>query len=125
MARTTKAAQAERETELEWMRKHLQPGDTLFTILDHVSSSGMSRNIRFVILTCHDEKPVQLHPNYAAEKILGYRAEEALGKNLHTLLAPSRYYAAHHAAFPEFFRTGQGKAVGKTVELSALHKDGR
>ena len=25
MARTTKAAQAERETELEWMRKHLQP----------------------------------------------------------------------------------------------------
>ena len=73
MARTTKAAQAERETELEWMRKHLQPGDTLFTILDHVSSSGMSRNIRFVILTCHDGKPVQLHPNYAAEKILGYR----------------------------------------------------
>ena len=73
MARTTKAAQAERETELEWMRKHLQPGDTLFTILDHVSSSGMSRNIRFVILTCHDGKPVQLHSNYAAEKILGYR----------------------------------------------------
>jgi PAS domain S-box-containing protein len=63
--------------------------------------------------------------NPASEKILGYRAEEALGKNLHTLLAPSRYYAAHHAAFPEFVRTGHGEAVGKTVELSALRKDGQ
>jgi PAS domain S-box-containing protein len=63
--------------------------------------------------------------NPAAEAILGYRAEEALGKNLHTLLAPLRYHAAHHAAFPEFIRTGHGDAVGKTVELSALRKDGR
>ena len=62
--------------------------------------------------------------NPASEKILGYRAEEALGKNLHTLLAPLRYQAAHQAAFPEFVRTGCGKAVDKVVELSALRKDG-
>lgn len=63
--------------------------------------------------------------NPASEKIFGYCAAEALGKDLHTLLAPLRFHAAHQAALPEFSRSGHGKAIGKTLELSALHKDGR
>jgi len=63
--------------------------------------------------------------NPAAESILGYRSEEALGQTLHNLLAPERYLEAHRAAFPEFVRTGRGNAVGKTVELLARRKDGR
>ena len=63
--------------------------------------------------------------NPAAERILGYSSAEALGKDLHGLLAPKRYLEAHHAAFPEFLRTGRGAAVGKTLELHAVRKDGR
>ncbi len=63
--------------------------------------------------------------NPAAELILGYKAEEVLGKNLHNLLVPPHYIERHHAAFPAFARTGAGNAVGKTVELSALRKDGK
>jgi len=63
--------------------------------------------------------------NPAAEEILGYRPEEAIGKNLHDLLAPGRYQAAHLAAFPEFRRTGRGEAVGTTLDLFAKRKDGR
>src|SRR5580658_5553 len=63
--------------------------------------------------------------NPAAESILGYGAEEAIGKHLHTLLTPERYLAAHRAAYPEFLRTGRGNAIGKTVELAARRKDGR
>lgn len=62
--------------------------------------------------------------NPAAEKILGYTREEALGQNLHRLLVPMRYMAAHTAAFREFARTGQGPAVGRTLEMSARRKDG-
>ena len=62
--------------------------------------------------------------NPSAERILGYRAEEALGMNLHQLLAPTRFHVAHHAAFPGFLKTGQGAAVGKTLELVAARKDG-
>jgi PAS domain S-box-containing protein len=62
--------------------------------------------------------------NPAAERIFGYTKEEALGKDLHLLLAPVRYHEAHRAAFPEFLRTGSGGAVGKTLELHALRKDG-
>ena len=63
--------------------------------------------------------------NPAAETILGYSNEEAIGQNLHSLLVPERYLAAHHATFPEFLRTGRGGAIGSTVELSARRKDGR
>ena len=62
--------------------------------------------------------------NPAAEHILGYDAHEALGKNLHNLLAPERYLAEHREALPEFLLTGQGNAVGKTLDLFARRKDG-
>ena len=63
--------------------------------------------------------------NPAAIRIFGYAREEAIGRNLHDLIAPQRYLAAHCAAFPEFQRTGHGEAVGKTLELSALTKAGK
>ena len=62
--------------------------------------------------------------NRAAETIFGWSANEALGRNLHDLIAPSRYHPAHHAAFGAFQKTGTGGAIGKTVELSALRRDG-
>ncbi len=63
--------------------------------------------------------------NKAAERIFGYSAAEAVGKNLHQLLAPTRYHAAHAEAFEHFRKTGDGNAVGATLELTACHKSGR
>jgi diguanylate cyclase (GGDEF)-like protein/PAS domain S-box-containing protein len=63
--------------------------------------------------------------NPAAERIFGYTSAEALGQNLHLLIVPSRYLAVHHAAFPIFQQTGQGAAVGKTLDLEARRKDGK
>jgi len=62
--------------------------------------------------------------NTAAERIFGHSSTEALGKNLHALITPPRYHAAHHAAFPAFLKTGKGNAVGKTLDMEALRKDG-
>jgi two-component system sensor histidine kinase/response regulator len=62
--------------------------------------------------------------NPAAERILGYKSSEALGKKLHTFIVPPRYQEAHNAAFPQFQRDGRGSAVGKTIDLSAIRKDG-
>ena len=63
--------------------------------------------------------------NPAAAQILGYPAEEALGQDLHRLLAPARFHAAHQEAFANFQRSGRGAAIDKTVELAARRKDGR
>lgn len=62
--------------------------------------------------------------NPAAEHIFGYTREEALGRELHPLLAPERYHDAHYKAFPVFQRTGRGNAIGKTLGLQARRKDG-
>lgn len=62
--------------------------------------------------------------NEAAEKLFGYIREEAIGHNLHTMLTPLRFREAHLRAFPHFQQTGQGAAVGRTLELAGLRKDG-
>ncbi|HOO90604.1 MAG TPA: PAS domain S-box protein, partial [Syntrophales bacterium] len=63
--------------------------------------------------------------NPAAERILGYTSSEAIGQNLHALLAPPHYHKAHHTSFPLFQQKGQGVAVGKTIDLEAIRKDGK
>nr|WP_320115802.1 PAS domain S-box protein [uncultured Desulfuromonas sp.] len=63
--------------------------------------------------------------NPAATQIFGYTADEALGQNLHQLLASPQHIKAHLAAFPEFLRNGSGAAINNTVELSAICKDRR
>ncbi|MET4001122.1 HD domain-containing phosphohydrolase [Marinobacterium sp. MBR-109] len=62
--------------------------------------------------------------NPAARQMFGYTAEEAMGNNLHALLTPERYRAAAEAGWKAFSKTGTGKAVGQTVELEGLHRDG-
>jgi two-component system, cell cycle sensor histidine kinase and response regulator CckA len=62
--------------------------------------------------------------NPAAERTLGYTSDEAIGKNLHQLIAPQRYHEAHHTAFDMFKQTGQGNAINSTLELEACRKDG-
>ena len=62
--------------------------------------------------------------NPAAEKIFGYSSSEALGKEMHTFLAPQRYYEDYRKGLLHFRETGQGSAVGKTLELDAIRKGG-
>lgn len=62
--------------------------------------------------------------NAAAEAIFGYTAEEALGKEVHRFLAPPRFYPAYQKAFEHFRHSGEGAAVGKTLELAAVRKNG-
>lgn len=69
-----------------------------------------------------DDKGVIYTWNTAAERIFGYKSSEAIGKNLHQLLAPAKYHTAHHSGFEEFLKSGKGNAIGKTIELFALRK---
>jgi hypothetical protein len=68
MTKQQRTEQAEAVTQL---REWLKPGDTVHTILDHVSASGMSRDIRVVILSCADNRAFALHPNHSVRVALG------------------------------------------------------
>jgi PAS domain S-box-containing protein len=61
--------------------------------------------------------------NPAAERLFGWSGEEAVGKNLHELIAPERFLDAYRRAFPHFRATGRGAAVGRTIELWGTRKD--
>ncbi len=69
----TKVQKQERDEAIARLREWVKPGDTVYTILRHVSRSGMQREIGIVVN--HDGH--MLHPNHAVSKACGYR----LGKN--------------------------------------------
>ncbi len=60
----------------------------------------------------------------AGEEMFGYREEDVLGRRLHRFLAPDRYLKGFMQAFDAFQLTGEGDAVGRTIELAACHRDG-
>ncbi|MFH1010889.1 MAG: PAS domain S-box protein [bacterium] len=62
--------------------------------------------------------------NPAAEEIFGHTSDEAVGKEMHTLMAPTKYHEAYKKGFSVFRETGQGAAIGKTLELEAIRKNG-
>jgi PAS domain S-box-containing protein len=62
--------------------------------------------------------------NPAAERIFGYTRDEAIGKHLHTLLAPERFRSVYQKGLSYFQKTGQGGALGKTLKLEAIRKNG-
>jgi PAS domain S-box-containing protein len=62
--------------------------------------------------------------NKAASAMLQYAPGEVLGKNLHELIAPEKYMEAHRAGFNKFLESGEGAAIGQTLELEARRKDG-
>jgi len=63
--------------------------------------------------------------NAAATRIFGYKEEEALGRDVHQLIAAPCYRVQCGEAVRWFRESGQGAAVGKTLELIGVHKDGR
>lgn len=72
-----------------------------------------------------DDSGTLVYWNPAAERILGYSADEAIGQPMHELLAPQRYRQAAIQGFDAFRSTGQGPVIGRTIEVEALHQDGR
>jgi hypothetical protein len=69
----TKAQQKERDEARTELRKHIKPGDTVYTVLHHVSRSGMQREIGVVLLSCDNGEIISLHPNYLVSKALSIR----------------------------------------------------
>ena len=62
--------------------------------------------------------------NPAATRLFGYRESQALGRNIHELLAPAPLRGSAHDALRVFRQTGEGRMVGRVVEVEAQRADG-
>lgn len=102
--------QTEKADAIARLREWIKPGDTVYTILDHVSASGMSRAIRVVLAsvdrrcivcgasipneTVCPEHPLSAavstvshsHPNYAVGRALGLRHWKRNGREQDALV---------------------------------------
>ncbi len=63
--------------------------------------------------------------NHRAETAFGWSRQEILGKNLAQTIIPSEYREAHRKGMEHYLKTQEGPVLGRTVELPALHRDGR
>jgi diguanylate cyclase (GGDEF)-like protein/PAS domain S-box-containing protein len=62
--------------------------------------------------------------NRKAEEIFGWSHDEAVGRTLAGTIIPRRYRDAHQRGLARYIETGDGRLIGKAVELAALHRDG-
>lgn len=85
--------------------------------------SAITESAQEAIVMIDDEGRV-VYWNRAAERITGYVRLEALGGNIITLMVPERFRETQQRALAHFRATGEGAAVGRTLELVALHKNG-
>ena len=63
--------------------------------------------------------------NPKAEIIFGFTREEIKGKTLTETIIPPQYRHAHSKGMERFLASGSGPILNKTVEVTALHKNGR
>jgi PAS domain S-box-containing protein len=71
-----------------------------------------------------DEQGRVTYVNPAAERIFGYRAGEIEGRELAETLVPTSLRDAHRRGFARYLATGQGRILGRRIEISAMRADG-
>jgi PAS domain S-box-containing protein len=62
--------------------------------------------------------------NPLAEKTLGWSREEVLGRSLADTIIPERYREPHRRGLARFLESGEGPALNRRFEMTALHRDG-
>jgi PAS domain S-box-containing protein len=62
--------------------------------------------------------------NHAAETTFGYRADEAVGREMAEMIVPPTLRAAHRKGLARFVETGRAVVLDRRLELTGMHKNG-
>ncbi len=106
----------QRTDELEKRSAALAESEEKFRLVSSAANDA-------IVIIDSDERVIYCNP--AAVGMLGYACAEAMGMNLHQLIAPERFRDHAHRGFKQFRADGTGNFIGKTLELSAIRKDGQ
>lgn len=101
-------------SDFEIARENLHTSEARFRAISESAMDG--------IITI-DANGTIVQCNSAAVREFGYEEGELLGRTVRDLVPPS-HLAAHTAGLAAFRATGAAPAVGKALELPALHRDG-
>lgn len=85
-------------------------------------ASVLETSLEAIITADENMRVVEWNP--AAERIFGYTAAEAYGREIVDLIVPPSMKAAHNEGYRRYVATGQARVMGRRTELPALRKDG-
>jgi PAS domain S-box-containing protein len=63
--------------------------------------------------------------NPKAEAIFGWSSAEVIGMPVSSVIVPQRFQEAHNSGMQRHLRTGEVRVLNKTIEVPALHRNGR
>jgi PAS domain S-box-containing protein len=83
------------------------------------------------ILDCALDGVITMNPegritefNHAAERMFGYDRAQVIGKTIAETIVPPALREQHRRGLARYLATGEGKVVGRRVELTGLRADG-
>ena len=76
------------------------------------------------VVTC-DTKSRILVWNSGAERLFGWKAEEAIGMHLAETIIPEEMREAHNRGMAHYLQTGDGPVLGQRIEVEAIDRNGR
>ncbi len=93
--------------------------------LDQVTQrlQALSATANDAVITIGEDSRV-VDWNAAAERMFGWRREEAIGSDLAELIVPPAHRAEHMAGIGRFLRDGSARIFGRRVETTAVRRDG-
>jgi len=92
--------------------------------LDPILFQGMADAARDTVILMDDDGMV-VYANPALTTLLGYTPDELLGRHLHDTLVPPMQRTQAHKGLAAFRHSGLGPMLGRTLELTAIHKNGQ
>lgn len=98
-------------------------GGVLTTRWTHALAQGILDSSPDSILAMNS-KGIVVEYNAAAERTFGYRREEALGKELASLIIPPSLRDQHRAGLANYLTSGEGAFTGQRVDTIAMRSDG-
>ena len=75
------------------------------------------------VISCDDRGHVTYF-NTSAERTFGYRATEAVGRDLADVIIPASLRDAHRRGLARYLKTGASTILGRRLELTAMRADG-
>lgn len=108
-------ATAEREEAVAELRAAIKPGDTVYTILRHVSRSGMQRSIDVVTMKNNEPRPW----SYTVAKAMGYNLDKDGALKVGGCGMDMGFHIVHSLGYALF---GEEAEKGNTRAATALRK---
>jgi PAS domain S-box-containing protein len=87
------------------------------------TSAIMESSLDPIVAMDHEGRVLEFNP--AAERTFGHTRADVVGEELAGLIIPARLRARHRKGLAHYLATGEGPVLGKRIELTALHADGR